>query len=59
VGDLMYGADPLLAARLQLGRQWLHAHRLTITHPTSGERVTFESSYPADLAHALEIVGAE
>jgi 23S rRNA pseudouridine1911/1915/1917 synthase len=59
VGDLMYGADPLLAARLQLGRQWLHAYRLTITHPATGERMTFESPYPADLQAALERVASE
>ena len=28
VGDLTYGADPTLAARLELQRQWLHAHQL-------------------------------
>lgn len=54
VGDLTYGADPTLAARLRLGRQWLHAVRLAFDHPASGERVTFESSYPDDLAGALE-----
>ncbi len=59
VGDLMYGADPVLAERLKLKRQWLHAARLTITHPASGERVTFESPYPEDLATALEIVAGE
>ena len=33
VGDLTYGADPTLAARLQLGRQWLHARELGFIHP--------------------------
>lgn len=54
VGDLTYGADPTLAARLGLQRQWLHARSLTFTHPSTGERVEFASDYPADLAHALE-----
>ena len=35
VGDPMYGADPVLAARLGLDRQWLHAVGLRFTHPTS------------------------
>ncbi|MBI1377524.1 MAG: RluA family pseudouridine synthase [Frankiales bacterium] len=56
VGDLTYGADPVLAQRLGLTRQWLHAVSLTFTHPGSGERVTFTSPYPADLQHALDLV---
>jgi 23S rRNA pseudouridine1911/1915/1917 synthase len=58
VGDLTYGADPTLAARLGLERQWLHAVRLAFTHPGTGDRVEFESPYPADLATALERVSA-
>ena len=53
VGDLTYGADPTLAKRLQLQRQWLHATELTVQHPASGEDLTFESPYPADLQQAL------
>jgi 23S rRNA pseudouridine1911/1915/1917 synthase len=56
VGDVTYGADPTLSARLGLQRQWLHAVRLAFDHPASGERVTFTSSYPPDLAHALDVV---
>lgn len=56
VGDPLYGADPTLAARLGLTRQWLHAHRLAFAHPATGEWVSFESAYPADLAHALELL---
>ena len=56
VGDPLYGGDPTLAARLGLTRQWLHAHELSFAHPASGEWVTFTSGYPADLAHALEIL---
>ncbi|SDT04002.1 RluA family pseudouridine synthase [Actinopolymorpha singaporensis] len=54
VGDLTYGADPVLAGRLGLTRQWLHAASLGFEHPGTGERVTFESPYPDDLAQALE-----
>ena len=54
VGDTMYGADPTLAAKLQIERQWLHAVRLSFVHPTSGEQVEFESSYSPDLADVLE-----
>src|SRR6476661_229885 len=48
-GDLTYGADPKLAARLGLERQWLHAVGLGFEHPGTGKHVTFESPYPADL----------
>ncbi len=54
VGDLLYGADPTLATRLHLDRQWLHAVGLAFEHPGSGEWVSFESTYPDDLAQALE-----
>ena len=53
-GDTMYGADPVLAARLGLTRQWLHAVRLGFAHPATGAWVEFESPLPDDLAIALE-----
>ena len=56
VGDPTYGGDPVLAARLGLERQWLHAVELGFTHPGNGEWVDFSSSYPADLDHALALV---
>jgi 23S rRNA pseudouridine1911/1915/1917 synthase len=56
VGDLTYGADPTLAKRVGLERQWLHAVRLGFEHPDTGEHVEYESPYPADLAHALEVI---
>jgi 23S rRNA pseudouridine1911/1915/1917 synthase len=55
-GDLTYGADPVLAERLGLTRQWLHAMRLGFTHPGTGEYVEFTSEYPADLDHALDLL---
>ena len=58
-GDLLYGADPVLASRLGLTRQWLHAVRLSFAHPATGRVVTFESPYPADLARALDILADE
>ncbi len=54
VGDLTYGADPSLAERVGLTRQWLHAVRLGFEHPESGEQVEYESGYPEDLQHALD-----
>ena len=56
VGDLTYGADPRLAETVGLSRQWLHAVRLGFAQPSTGERVEVTSEYPADLAHALEVL---
>lgn len=56
VGDTMYGADPTLAAKVGLDRQWLHAMRLSFEHPTSGNQVEFTSDYPAELVNALEVL---
>jgi 23S rRNA pseudouridine1911/1915/1917 synthase len=58
-GDLLYGADPVLAGRLCLSRQWLHAVRLSFDHPADGRLVSFSSPYPKDLARALDVLRAE
>jgi len=51
VGDEVYGPrrQPLLAPR-----QFLHARELTLTHPTTGEVMTFTAPLPADLRAVLE-----
>ena len=54
VGDPLYGADPTLAARVGLIRQWLHAMELTFVHPATGREVTYTSQYPEDLQQALD-----
>ena len=54
VGDLTYGADPALATRLGLERQWLHAVRLGFEHPGTGQWLELTSAYPEDLATALD-----
>jgi 23S rRNA pseudouridine1911/1915/1917 synthase len=56
LGDLTYGADPALAARVGLQRQWLHAVQLGFAHPATGAPVSYESPYPDDLAAALEVI---
>jgi 23S rRNA pseudouridine1911/1915/1917 synthase len=55
-GDTMYGGDPVLAARLALDRQWLHAVELAFDHPRTGEKVELKSEYSEDLTRALEIL---
>ena len=58
VGDPMYGANPVLAGELGLDRQWLHAMKLEFRHPRTHLWTSVESHYPADLAHALELMRA-
>ncbi|HSK58827.1 MAG TPA: RluA family pseudouridine synthase [Actinomycetospora sp.] len=58
VGDITYGADPVLARTLGLTRQWLHAHRLGFHHPADGRWVEYTSEPPPDLATALESLRA-
>ena len=59
VGDALYGGTRKrvqhdIRAVLRLTRPFLHAERLTFTHPTTGERVTFEAPLAADLVSVLE-----
>ncbi len=56
VGDLTYGADPTLAARVHLDRQWLHAVGLGFEHPGTGRYVSFTSEYPEELERALDLL---
>ena len=53
-GDPTYGADPVLARKLGLERQWLHARSLAFAHPSDGRRMEITSPYPSDLQHALD-----
>jgi 23S rRNA pseudouridine1911/1915/1917 synthase len=48
-GDALYGARPT-----PRGRFWLHASRISIVHPDSGEPVTFEAPWPGELRQWLE-----
>ncbi len=54
-GDSTYGG----AARYDLRRQFLHAHRLAFRHPSTGAPLDFSSPLPADLEAALEAARGE
>ena len=58
IGDETYGADPALSRRAGLDHQWLHARRLGLAHPITGEHMVFTSDYPEDLSRALEALRA-
>ncbi len=56
VGDKTYGYKK---QRFALGGQLLHAFRLTLTHPTTGERLTFEAPLPEEFGHVLALLRRE
>jgi 23S rRNA pseudouridine1911/1915/1917 synthase len=56
VGDTTYGADPVLAKSLEMRRPWLHAKELNFEHPITGEHLSFQAPYPADLTRSLALL---
>ncbi len=68
VGDSRYGARPrpplgasasLIAQLEQFPRQALHAARLQLEHPVSGETLTFHDPRPDDLNRLIEALAAD
>ena len=53
LGDAAYGG-PRRAAGVEIGRVMLHAARLRLRHPLSGEPLSIESALPADFERALK-----
>ena len=63
VGDTTYGGvhrrvGHNLRAVMRLERPFLHAARLSFTHPTDGRRVDFDSPLPPDLSAVLDDIAA-
>ena len=56
VGDMTYGADPVLAKSLEMSRPWLHAKELRFNHPLTGAALNFSAPYPADLTASLALL---
>ncbi|MBB3763642.1 RluA family pseudouridine synthase [Sphingomicrobium lutaoense] len=61
VGDPVYGRSKAshrtLLKELGFSRQALHAARLGFTHPTSGDRLSFESALPSDIQELVNRLG--
>ncbi len=55
VGDSVYGKR--LAPPVDPGRVWLHAGRLELTHPVTGQELAVVAPLPADLARSLAALG--
>ena len=56
VGDKLYGYR---TQRFRLGGQLLHAFRLTLTHPRTGERMSFSSPLPDYFENVLSALAKE
>jgi 23S rRNA pseudouridine955/2504/2580 synthase len=61
VGDDQYGDFELNRdlARKGLKRMFLHASKIVICHPRSGESLVIEAPLPRDLRHCLDLFGYE
>ncbi len=68
IGDVLYGGRPripknaseaLVACLRAFPRQALHARRLALLHPQSGEEVSFESPLPDDMVALLATLAQE
>jgi 23S rRNA pseudouridine1911/1915/1917 synthase len=51
LGDPVYGRAPRIPG---LTRQFLHAAKLELKHPVTGEPMQFESPLPEDLRNVLD-----
>ncbi len=61
VGDTLYGAPhivPGVAPEQQLQRNFLHAARLSFTHPKTGKAMDLEAPLPRELTAFLQAIGA-
>ncbi|WP_286240295.1 23S rRNA pseudouridine(1911/1915/1917) synthase RluD [Neptuniibacter halophilus] len=65
VGDQLYGgrfrlpkgcSDEMIETLRQFKRQALHAKKLELWHPDSGELVSWEVDLPADFQHLLDVL---
>ena len=68
IGDPVYGGRPRLPPRPSpglvvavrgFGRQALHAHKLGLAHPTTGEWLEWQSPIPADMQALLDALRAD
>ena len=59
LGDEVYSTNKIRFEKLHaplLNGQALHAKRLSLTHPRTGERMTFECELPKEFQRLLEIL---
>ncbi len=57
VGDRLYGGPTMIklnARTVQVKRQMLHAAELSVTHPATSERMTWQAPLPEDMRRVIE-----
>lgn len=56
IGDLLYGGKLMrqINQKLDISRQFLHAHQLEFKHPVTGKTIKLESKLPHDLRRVIE-----
>ena len=59
VGDRQYGGARQKLPGITVDRQMLHAHRLVLTHPSSGERAEFVAPMPEDMCTVIHATREE
>ena len=52
LGDILYSAPETSV----IARPALHAYSLTLTHPETGKRLTFQADYPNDFRAAVDLL---
>lgn len=57
IGDTVYGFKRPDALPVPVDRQLLHAWRLTLTHPRTGQSMTFETPWPEDMKAFMAALG--
>lgn len=60
LGDSKYGGDVELLRKIKIKpRVMLHAASITVTHPKTGETMTFESPMPDDFSKSVQKIGLD
>lgn len=57
LGDGIYGVDSF-NVKYGADRQMLHAHRLRLAHPITGQEMEFEAPIPQDMRRLMKTLGA-
>jgi 23S rRNA pseudouridine1911/1915/1917 synthase len=60
IGDLLYGGKLMrqINQKLDISRQFLHAHQLEFKHPVTGKTIKLESKLPYDLKKVIKLLRA-
>ncbi len=54
LGDAKYGGSPAVGLPVEIGRQMLHAGKISFLHPVTGETMEFNAPLPEDMTKLLD-----